>query len=114
MYSNKGISVKKCFNNVNILICLVVFLFGVSSEAAPVGYWRFENSSSSEYNSPTVDAVLGTTSGYSTNVPDEQIVDGVSTYANAASYSIGASGTATTISDYAIINSAVCSGDFTI
>jgi len=109
----RDMSINKFFNKL-IIIFLVVFVLGVGAQAEPVAYWRWENSSVSEYNSPTVDAALGTTSGYSTDVPGSQISDGVATYANTASYDHGASGTDTVVSDYAVINSGTCYGEFTI
>jgi len=88
---------------------LVIGVLAMSAavEAATVAYWRAENTTASETNSPTLDYTAGSTAGFSTNVADVNIFDPVAatTVANTASYDNGL-GTASTAA-FADINTAV-------
>jgi len=89
-----------------------------SAQGQEVAYWRMEDSTVSESNSPTLDFTLGAAAGFeSYDLPGILISDGVSTYANTSVYDQGRSSvaTASTISDFAILNDAITIGaDFTI
>ncbi|NOY41431.1 MAG: hypothetical protein GXP26_06295, partial [Planctomycetes bacterium] len=81
-----------------------------SAQGQEVAYWRMEDSTASEANSPTLDFTLGAEAGFeSYDLPGVLISDGVSTYANTSVYDNGrsAAASASTISDFATINTAV-------
>jgi hypothetical protein len=88
-------------------IFVLGMLFAGLVYSAPVAYWRFENSGVSQYNSPALDLTLGSGAGYSVNVPNIRILNGIggSVVTNTACYSSGTGYARTT--NYALLNSAV-------
>ena len=107
---------KKNVKLVAVSLVLLVVCLAATQVTASAIYYRMENGGTSQDNSPTVDLTLGSTAGFSTDVPGTQIQDGIggAIYANNYSYDHG-TGTASTTTDYSVARAAVDSAaGFTI
>lgn len=87
-------------------ITLILFIANMVYSTT-VGYWRFENSGVSQYNSPVLDFTLGSGTSYSDFLPGVHIRDGINgtPVSNTSSYSAG-TGHAV-LSNTALMNSTV-------
>ena len=114
MQTNK-MNISHRLKKMSVMISVAVLFIAAAGKAATVGYWRFELSPVSQYNSPTLDITLSGASQYSPKIPGVQITDGSTTYSNVASYLHGTGNTSpSTISNYSVINAGMSGTQFTV